>query len=284
MQHRSSFSKAKYNWALSLIGHQKAMLKGADDKLSELYDMCDTESQLDLVTDLLIRFNCFDEDIYNLALMNIAYYIYSLNYPMDKTAIVAFCHDSSADSSQAILQDLKVPLARYSDTNVLSINRFDKITKYYNNNGIRHFVAVDEFMGSGQTLVNRYKEFCARNLPEATINFCLLAGMAEAFDYAKGNGINVHIEYMMNKGITDHYEGDKQTFSIKNMLSLESKLASKIKEKNLSDYSLGYHKTEALYARLNKNIPNNTFPLFWWKRMNDGKSRKMFFDRVEDGY
>lgn len=284
MKHSSSYNKAKYNWALSLISRQKTMLAGTDEELSELYDMCDNKSQLDLITDLLIRFNCFEEEIYNLALLDIANYIHSINYPMDKTAIVAFCHDNSADSSQAVLQDLKVPLTKYSGTNILSINRFDKIAHYYNKKGIRHFVAVDEFMGSGQTLVNRYKEFRGLSLAEATIDFCLLAGMTEAFDNATVKGINVHVGYIMNKGITDHYEGDKLKLSINNMLFLESKLAPIIKEKNLNEYSLGYHKTEALYARHNKNIPNNTFPLFWWKCMSDGKPRKILFDRVEDGY
>lgn len=259
------------------------MLKDKDVALAELYNLCDTDIQRDLVKDLIIRFHCFDDDIYNLALMQIVEHISNLGYNIKKTAIVAFCHNSEADSSQEILQDLKVPIARKLDQQIKTNNRFDHLHKTYQS-GYRHFIAVDEFLGSGQTIYNRYKDFLKMNLTNATIDFCLVAGMSDAIAYAKSQGINVFVAYEMQKGISYYYNGEKLAQNMREMSILEHKLAKTIDQTNLEDYVLGYRRSEALYARLHKNVPNNVFPIMWWKRYKNNTHRNTLFDRIQDGY
>ncbi|WP_279048723.1 hypothetical protein [Butyricimonas virosa] len=282
MMATTRYTRREYEWILSLQRVQTSMLKGKDSVLSELYSLCDNYNQLNLIKDLIIRFNCFDEDIYNLALIEIAKFISSLGYDPERTALIALCHDSSADSSQVVLNDLKVYINKEAGISTF-INRFDKLLKYYNQ-GKRHFIAVDEFIGSGQTVANCYKEFCGLKLHDATLVFCITAGMKDAVVLSNTEGINIFVPYIMEKGISDHYLGNIRSIYIKEMEKLERNLADTICDTHLPDYSFGYKRSEALYSRMNKNVPNNVFPIFWWKEYKDNKNRITLFDRVQDGY
>ena len=276
------YNKKEYNWILSLLTKQKKMLRGHDQALDELYKVCDNDCQRTLLKDLIIRFNCFDDDVYNMALLDLSTHIASLGYPIDKIALVAVCHDSEADSSQAVLNDLKVYVQR-SCGSVKYINRFDKIPKYYNE-GIRHFIAVDEFSGTGQTLCNRYKQFVSNHLSGATIDFCVIAGMKAAENRCREQGLDLYLIYSMERGISDYYTGESLALSISEMQSIELKLAEKINRTVLSSYNFGYGRSESLYTRLDRNVPNNVFPVFWWKRYKDNTDRVPLLYRVQDGY
>ena len=276
-------SRKSFEWMVYLQQRQRAMLKDRDDVLLELYKLCDNDRQVELLKDLITRFDFFDEDIYNLALFEIVKYILRLGCSIDEIAIVAFCRDHSADSSLAVLNDIKVPLSKAFGRSIKTINRFDKIVANYNK-GIKHFIAVDEFIGSGHTLSNRHKEFINFRLPGATIDYCLVAGMEDAVRIAKDEGINLCVGYTMKKGISGFYSGEKLSHSLEDMCLLENKLAQSIGSLLLDDYRFGYRQSEALYSKRYANVPNNVFPIFWWKRGKQGNDRITLFDRVQDGY
>lgn len=80
--------RKEFEWVVSLQQKQKAMLKNKTDMLYELYELCETEQQRDLLKDLIVRFDCFDEDVYNLALLSMVEYISSLGYNWDETASI----------------------------------------------------------------------------------------------------------------------------------------------------------------------------------------------------
>ena len=271
---------------LNLIRRQRAMLSNKDDSLLELYHFCDNEEQRQLIEELIIRFNCLDPDMYSWMLNEVAEYIRALGYREEETALVAFCHDYSADSSQVVLNDLKVPMAMKGYCHIKTINRYERIAKEYNQSKgrIKHFIAVDEFVGSGQTLELRLKEFKSLGFLDATIDFVFLAGMSDAIKMAKQQGASVYAFYEMEKGISGFYQGDELRSKRNLMLSLEDKLAPVINETLLVNHSFGYHGSEALFCRPDKNVPNNVFPVFWWKEDDKGKGRNTIFVRVQDGY
>ncbi len=285
----TQYSKKQFAWMLSLQEKQTSMLKGKDCVLDELYNLCDNDEQRDLIKDLLIRFNCFTEEVYNLALIEISNYIKNLGYDLNKTALVAFCHDHSADSSQEMLQALKVKFGYDydstidSNSSITTINRFGKIIKYYQS-GIRHFIAIDEFTGSGQTIINCHNEFLRAKLSGATINYCLVAGMETAIQNAINHGADLYVAYRMKKGISDYYSGEQLIKQKKAMQILEDKLAERINTLELGKHHMGFNQSESLYSKLYGNIPNNVFPIMWWKAYKNGLSRKTLFNRVQDGY
>lgn len=282
----SPLSHKEYIWTLKLIRHQKTMLSKKDLSLLELYRFCDNEEQRQLLEELILRFNFLDSDKYPCFLNDVVKCICGFGYKEEESALVAFCHDYSADSSQVVLNDLKVPMAMAGYCHIKTINRFERILKEYNNSKgrIKHFIAVDEFVGSGHTLALRLKEFKDHGFPDATIDFVFLAGMSDAVLMAKEQGASVYAVHEMKKGISGFYQGDELQHKRDIMLSLEGKLAPVINNTLLTDHSLGYHGSEALFCRQDKNVPNNVFPVFWWKEDDGGRKRNTIFVRVQDGY
>lgn len=273
-------NQEEYEWIFSLMNCQKEMLIGKDEALSHLFNSCSSEGQQSLLHDLLYRFNFFNDDNYNDGLIGMSKFICSLPYPKDKTAILAMCHDSEADSSQAILNHIKVHLKTASGIRFKTYNRFDKIIRACND-GYNHLVVVDEFMGSGQTLMNHFKKFEShRELKDCTINFCFLAGMQQAYDKARERGINIYVYHPMQRGISDFYKGDVLDANLNYMLEIESNLAPQVDDKNLQVHSFGYGRAESIYKIKDWNIPNNVFPVFWWEKDVNGNDRKYLFVRV----
>lgn len=281
-----NYKQKEYNWILNVMRRQKELLGNKDTQLLDLYHFCDNDDERTLLADLLIRFNCFDSDLYNAALQDMVKYICGLNYKEDEMALVASCHDLAADSSQVVLDDIKVPMAQAGYSKVKTINRFDKILREYNKSGklIKHFIAVDEFIGSGKTLSLRLDEFNRFGLSGVTIDFVFLAGMQDAIMAGRTVGASLFAVYEMEKGLSGYYSGEQLELRVNQMKSLEEKLAPMINRTVLDDYRFGYHGTEALYCRPDRNVPNNVFPVFWWKADKNGYKRNTLLTRVQDGY
>ena len=194
-------------------------------------------------------------------------------------------NDKDADGSQAIINELKMPLALTVDFKyTYSAVCFDDIEWLYNKKGFRHFVVVDDFIGSGKTVEVRYRYFLNRHFADATISFYFLAGMAKGISYCKNRSIPVHCCKIMHKGISGHYRKEELLKRIWSMRYLESQLGSESGETKLKENSWGYGHAEALYCRQFGNIPNSVFPIFWWNKNIDGAERKSVFTRVQHGY
>lgn len=278
-------SKKEYNWVLDIISSQRELLGTKTEALYELYSMCDSEDQLNLLTSLLCRFNYVDLNKYMNLLDQMADYILSLNYPIEQLALTAMTIKMEADSSQEILQHIKVPLGLKSGQRILDSNMLEdkNILRNYEL-GCKHFIAVDEFTGTGSTIVERYNRFKRMNLPNATIEFCIMSGMQDALIHVQNAGIRIKIFNILTKGISEYYPKAEVKPNIERMIALESKLAEKIGQIKLKDHSLGFRQSESLYYKFLGNIPNNVFPIFWWKEYAGNKSRNTLFTRVQKRY
>lgn len=166
-------------------------------------------------------------------------------------------------------------------------NRFERCFKKKDFPSIRHFFILDDFVGSGSTLLKRKEEFeskMAQNGREYSLHFVVASGMRFAVEGLHQQGIDVYCAYKMNRAISEYYLPGEVEHKIQLMSSLERKLATIINETDLSDYHLGYKQSEALFCRRFKNVPNNVFPIFWWKRYADNSDRKTLFIRSQSGY
>lgn len=193
-------------------------------------------------------------------------------------------NDKDADGSQAIINELKMPLALTVDFKyTYSAVCFEDIHGLYNK-GYRHFIVVDDFIGSGKTVEARYNHFQKLHLPGASISFYFLAGMAKGINYCMNRSIPVHCCKIMHKGISGHYRKEELLKRIWSMRYFESQLGSESGMTKLKDNSWGYGHAEALYCRQFGNIPNSVFPIFWWNRVLVGTERPSVFTRVQHGY
>ena len=194
-------------------------------------------------------------------------------------------NDSDSDGSQAIVNELKVSLKmtggfKYDYSAVC----YEDIEWLYKKKGFKHFIVVDDFIGSGKTVKSRYQYFLNRHLEEATIGFYFLAGMSEGVKFCIDNSIPVHCCKIMTKGISEHYKEDLLQKRISSMRFLESHLGEISGDTKLEDNSFGYGGAEALYCRQFGNIPNSVFPIFWWDKNSDDSNRQSVFTRVQNGY
>lgn len=193
-------------------------------------------------------------------------------------------NDKDADGSQAIINELKIPLALTVDFKYnYSAVCFEEIHGLYNK-GYRNFIVVDDFIGSGKTVEARYNYFLNLSLEGAKISFYFLAGMANGISYCKNKNIPIHCCMIMHKGISDHYCEEEVPERTRSMNYLESQLGSESGETKLQDNCWGYGHAEALYCRQFGNIPNSVFPIFWWNKNLDGTKRQSVFTRVQHGY
>ena len=261
------------------------MLKDKTDILEELYDLCDNEEQRCLVKSLLIDFSEMNDEVFNLCLLDMRDAIINKGFHFEDCLVVAMAHDHLADSSQDVLNSIKIYLGISGFPIGNFCNRFDHCWGKRFKDKYHHYFIIDDFVGSGSTVFNRKNEFEKQMKDKGyTLHFVVAAGMEYAIENLRNQGIDIHCSYTMKKGISEKYDKGLIQHKLQIMSDLESKLATTINEIQLSEHHLGYGQAESLFCRKYRNIPNNVFPLFWWKQYADNTVRIPLFTRIQEGY
>ena len=251
----------------------------------ELLELCDNIEHKDLIIDLLGEFKYLDQKVLNSFLNFLSECIIEdSGFQEDKTIIASITADNSADSSQKVLDDIKMPLFKMGWSSVITINRFNNIPKYILK-GKTQVILIDEFIGSGKTIDHRLRSTRGWPKEKFEIKFCFLAGMEYAIKEIEDEGYEVYCPLRLKKGISERYEDSEEKRTIEKMKELEDKLSQQINTHNLSTFSLGYNNTQALYSLEScfGNTPNSVFPVFWWPRYYNDKPRDTLLTRVENG-
>lgn len=285
----TKYSQSKFNKTFALYmkyGHIVERPTTHDTKaLDELVDICDTDEKYSLIDELLSRFYYMNEDDYHKKILLIAEHIIRMKYEPQKTVIMAMAHSHESDGSQDVLNALQLALIMKGYDGFATDSRMDKPVKNHYNKGRRNFVIVDDFLGTGVTAFNRFKELCNnRDLQGVHITFCVVAGMKDGVDYCHRRSMPLYCPIQLNKGLSSVYKGFELSQKIFVMKLLEMNLAERIGELELVTYSMGWGRAEALFYREGRNVPNNVYPIFWWKRYRDGRPRNTLFYRKQYGY
>lgn len=233
------------------------------DALDQLQAECTTDAELELVFDLLSRFDYLGDDLLSDGFRAMAEQIstaWGLN-PAE-TIICPPKFDSSADSGPAVVQTLKTIFGKKNIRGFELIISINKIRDYAKQRGV--IVLVDDFAGTGRTVANKLKNI--RELPAyqgkaPKIFVCILAAAQVAREAIEPHveGYFVWREY--RKGITDHYEEPKLSAAKELMRNMECRLAPTVRKVDLPRF--GYGETEVLMG-WDSNLPNSVFPIFWW--------------------
>ncbi|MBB1140899.1 hypothetical protein [Myroides sp. WP-1] len=257
-----------------------------EDSLIELILLCQTKEHKSLIVDLLKEFNYLDQKVFGNYLNLLAdYIIEDSGFNEDTCQIASITYDDEADSSQKILDNIKMPLFQQGWSNIKTVNRFGAIPKNFKD-GKHQVMLVDEFVGSGQTILGRIKQL-KNDIkdPSLVIKLCFIAGMDLGIKRIENEGYEVFCPLRLPKGISERFKGSKLVNALEIMTQLEQKLCTKINHYELKDYSFGYNEAEALYSLESclGNTPNSVFPIFWWPRDITDKSRTTMLTRFEKG-
>ncbi|BDS18792.1 hypothetical protein KAM546c_00530 [Enterobacter roggenkampii] len=146
---------------------------------------------------------------------------------------------------------------------------------------LKDIILVDEFVGSGKTVIDRVKtiktQFKNDNIDDFTIQVKVLASTKQGLLKIREQGIKITSQLVLNRGISDYYSSPIAEEKIDRMLELEKILSAEYNGRERP--SLGYGKAEALYYRENTNLPNSVFPIFWWAEYLNKKERETLLFR-----
>jgi len=256
-----------------------------------LFEDCESEEQTQLIVDILDHLRHITIQEYNESISNLALDIATCGLEPKLTFITAMSADSKSDSGQSVLYDLKVELSKLNWDGYRSVSRYDQTSKIYkefkkiNGDQSVNIVLVDNFVGTGSTVINRVKRiqeiFSQVNYPEPNILVKVLICSESGKKNIKEENIDFSYTYIVNDNILEKIYDKHQVENKKNMMkAIEAKLSNSHNERDLP--SLGYGELQIALSIESKNTPNNVFPIFWWKYYSDYRVRDVLLHRAMD--
>jgi len=253
---------------------------------------CKTDSQKDLILDLIRGTTYLNSNQYHDILESFVKEI-TIRFKQEDTLVVATAIDSSIDSSHTVLYEMKPKFKEYGWNNLDSLSNLSKIgskafdTTDKNKLIKKNIVIVDEFIGSGQTMINRVKyirdRFSEKKVRREDYDIFIyaIAGTVNGlYSLMEDDSITLIWEIELEQGISAIYTGIDKEKKIKDMECLESLLSANDGKCELAKMNFGYGGTETLYTRENGNTPNNVFPIFWWSYYANKSKRKTLMTRM----
>lgn len=278
--------KDEYHKKVDLFLRQDWLLKKKEE-LNSLLSSATSSKEKELLFELLERFTFIKQDTFNHLLEEVASEIVNSNFISQKTQIVSLTWDEEADSGQKVLDFIKMKIYENDEWKKAKlVNCVPKSIKQCDKKGFFQIILLDEFIGTGNTLITRI-EYLKKNIKENfEIKAMFLAGIDTAIEKVESLGIDIFCPLILKKGISGYYSDDELLLKKQLMLDLESELAKNINEKELNDYTFGYGKAEALFSAEGflGNTPNSTFPIFWWEKDKRNSKRYTLLHRYEVGF
>lgn len=275
-------SPTAFSDLLDLIDIQP-WLRQLHGEMVDLWNLCETRAEQILLKSLLTNFVLFDGRKEARACIEIANVVTDWKLDPKSTWVVAVADSGEIDGSVAGMQKLKNKFDSPENWHSRFVGSIPVVVpKVQNNNTV---VLFDDFIGSGAKLVRKQKwlksKLEANGVENVEYRFLAYSAMKFGMDHiVQESGCLAFAPFMLQKGISESFPDDQVKDMLDLMLSLESRLGVKYKQKSIADFSLGFGKSESLYCAENDNCPNNVFPIFWWPNLRSGIKQKTLFTRV----
>lgn len=256
---------------------------------SLLFDECQDNEERELILNLIERFTYIEDNKFREYLKSMANDIIKIpGLDFDSTQIVGIAGDSNSDSSQYILYGLKSILSKLNCSITKFETNFQKACGNCQKNNLSTIILVDEFVGTGQTVLGRIKkikeQFVQVKMDEHCykIHVTSLVATEQSVEFLKERGIDINVQILLKKGIDDYHSNSEAQKLKERMINLENRCLSK-KYNNTNMPSLGYGQAQAVYYRQDINVPNSVFPIFWWNKNANNQNRNVLIHRnMED--
>lgn len=268
-------------YALYGLSKTQTWLERKQHELVELWHLCNTDSERNLILDLLERYKYLagaDIDDSCGALAEIV----KAQWHCDpkRTRIVAIASDTDPDGSQAVVQCLKNHLTQVDGWKVQGFysQLHDALEKCPNGTNL---ILVEDFIGSGNKLTSALITVRDRlkddGVADVKVYVLTVSAMKQARPVLDSLQVTYHCVHWLLKGISDYYEGDALAKALDTIKAISSKLSKKYNGQYMNPF--GYEKSESLVYLEPVSVPNNVFPIFWWPILRDGTRRRPLFLR-----
>lgn len=250
-----------------LLYDAQPWVKQLHEELTELWSMCNSRPQQVLVRDLIKDFCMFDAALEAEACKKFDRQIQNWGLSPSTTWIVAVANSGEVDGSAAGLQKLKNKVLPYESWHSRFISNIPAAAAMIEKGD--KVILFDDFIGSGKKmlrkigwLTNILKD---RGIEDFSMFCACFSGMELGIQHvARESSAPIFSPIVLKRGISDRYVGDELKAALADMKEIEDQLSPTYKGKKLTDYTMGFEKSESLYCAINDNCPNNVFPILWW--------------------
>ena len=261
------------------LGLQYEWLLNCDDGFMELWNSTgDDINQKKLILYLIHKFLYVDSNRADEFCEKIVHQITDIwGLQARNTTITAACDNSNPDGSQLMVQKLKNRFPfhwrEFDFSNSLPEALYEKIKSNDN------LVICDDFIGTGLTIERKtgYALKVIRERGLDNVQLYIVSFAAMLFSRTTITHPLYSCEWLL-KGISETLTGDNLIVATKIMEKMEGLLKPRIGRQFLPKF--GFERSESLYNYENDNIPNNVFPIFWWKKYKNNKFRVPMFRRI----
>lgn len=265
------------------LNKKQPWLEDRSERLLDLLSVCESAQERSLVTDLLHRFYHVDSKLLRTKLDQIVSQVVSgWGCKPASTRVVATTRGKHLDSSQMIGYMLKPRFSEEAGWNSSCFYAGIRDALFASKNG-DDLILIDEFCGSGTTISSLKKWLvaeCASLSLVINIRLCVLTAMRKSEPSINNFSEQNFVCSWLDRGISDHFSGAALTEAVTSMQRLESALCDVSESGSLKKYHFGFKKTESLYVLENGNVPNNVFPIFWWKWLKGEIRRRPLLERT----
>lgn len=272
-----------FNFLFSLC-RQQPWASQRQNEIAKALASCSNDGQYNLVCNLLCRLDYisrYELDASFDAMARTIIFDWGCN--RDDTVIVGVKRSNYADSSAMVVYEMKSALNNLQDWRVTNfITKYSDCVEQVPNGG--RVILCDEFIGSGETVTKAAKWILGKiseAKKSAEIRVCAAAAMSQSRARVCQICPDFFSARWLQRGISDHFQGNELTEAKLHMEALEKCLAAEDENRRLAKYAFGYNRAEAMYYRERGNVPNNVFPYFWWRREVNGRLRNPILKRAQ---
>lgn len=255
------------------------------NELLNLWELCTRDDERTLLKELINEIFILDTPKARDACNGISTYLNSLKIDPKHAFIVAVADVGKNDGSSAGLKLLELKVTPTEEWESRYISHIPNLAeKVVDGDTI---IIFDDFIGSGNKIIKKINWLADElikndhHIDKFDLEVVSFSAMKFGLDNIKTNlGITPFTHNSFSKAISEKNSIKDSISKINIMRKIESRLEQNYKNRDLSKYTLGYNKSEALYYWDGYSCPNNVFPIFWWPKLKGRIAHKTLLTRT----
>lgn len=179
---------------------------------------------------------------------------------------------SSSVMTYICLREVMPKLRDFSTKNIRSYDEPDGIHSKHDKRKNSLIILLDDFIGSGDTALKALDYYNNHVYKESdTVIIVSLVAQLAGIVKIENAGYKVFYAELRDKAISDSTSIPNKFKALKILRRIEKRM-------NVSrDYRLGYNNSQSLVSMI--RTPNNTLPIYWWKKNPNGEEWDGIFRR-----